>query len=104
MGRSIKVGTLNNGSASTPNIWILPNEVSGTTGGPGFAFLPEQYPEPPEGQNIPSQTIIARRWPVNMMNSKLYSQFMHHLQVKIQFEPENVPNTIKAISFKELQS
>jgi len=38
-----------------------------------------------------------------MMNSSLVSQYIHHLQVKIQFEPENAPNIIKAVAFKEVQ-
>ena len=96
-------GTLNNGGSSYPDIWILPNEVNATKG-IGFVFLPEILQEPPEGQNHPSATILALRWPVNMMNSFLASQFIHHLQVKIQFEPECAPNTIKAIAFKEEQS
>jgi hypothetical protein len=97
------VGTLANGGPSQPNIWILPNEVSGTSG-IGFIQLPEVVQEPPQGQNYPSTTLLALRWNVNMMNSSLASQFMHHIQVKIQFESENAPNTIKAISFGEDQS
>jgi len=96
------VGTLNNGGPSYPDIWILPNEVNDTAG-IGFVYLPEIVQEPPIGQNQPSATLLALRWPVNMMNSSLASQLVHHLQVKIQFEPENAPNTIKAISFKENQ-
>ena len=97
-------GTLGEGGgASKPNIWILPNEVSDTQG-IGFVYLPEVLQEPPEGQNHPSKSLLALRWPVNMMNSQLASQFIHHLQVKIEFEPENAPNTIKAIAFKEDQS
>jgi hypothetical protein len=95
-------GTLNHGGSSYPDIWILPNEVNDQAG-IGFVQLPEVIQEPPQGQNHPSESILALRWPVNMMNSALASQFMHHLQVKIQFEPENAPNTIKAISFKEEQ-
>jgi len=96
------VGTLNNGGSSYPDIWILPNEVSDTKG-IGFVYLPEIVQEPPEGQNEPSTSMLALRWPLNMMNSKLASQFIHHLQVKIQFEPECAPNTIKALAFKENQ-
>ena len=59
--------------------------------------------EPPVGQNNPSTTILALRWPVNMLNSSLASQFVHHLQVKLEFSPENAPNTIKALAFKEFQ-
>lgn len=88
--------------ASYPNVWILPNEVNDTQG-IGFQQLPEALQEPPEGQNQPSGSLLALRWPVNMMNSANASQFVHHLQVKIEFEPENAPNTIKAISFKEYQ-
>ncbi len=95
-------GTLNDGAPSWPNIWILPNEVNDTKG-IGFVELPETIQEPPVGQNHPSESLLALRWNVNMMNSQLASQFVHHLQVKIQFEPENAPNTIKAIAFKEDQ-
>ena len=94
------VGTLNNGSSSYPQVWILPNEVNATSG-IGFIQLPEVLQEPPIGQTNPSQTLLQLRWPVNMMNSNQSSQFMHHVQVKIQFEPENAPNTIKALAFKE---
>ena len=97
------VGTLDDGGPSEPDIWILPNEVNDTKG-IGFVFLPETIEEPPIGQNNPSSSLLALRWNVNMMNSKLASQFIHHLQVKIQFEAENAPNTIKAIAFKEDQS
>ena len=97
------VGTLNNGASSQPDIWILPNEVNDTKG-VGFIQLPEILQEPPIGQNHPSLSIQALRYSVNMMNSQLASQFIHHLQVKIQFEPESAPNTIKAIAFKEDQS
>lgn len=99
------LGAQNNGGASIPNVWILLNEINTTSnnGGIGFIQLPEWVCEPPTGQNQPSGTILALRWPVNMMNSELASQFVHHLQVKIQFEPENAPNTLKAIAFKEDQ-
>lgn len=96
------LGTQGNGGPSVPNVWILPNEVN-TTAGVGFVQLPEFGQEPPLGQNQPSQTILALRWPVNMLNSSQASQFIHHLQVKIDFEPENAPNTIKALAFKEQQ-
>lgn len=95
------VGTLNHGGPSRPDIWLRPNEIG--DGGPGFVQLPEILQEPPTGQNIPSKTIQALRWPVNMVNSNSMSQFIHHLQVKIQFEPENAPNTIKALAFKQEQ-
>ena len=97
------VGTLHNGGSSYPDMWILPNEVNDTAG-IGFIYLPEILQEPPIGQTQPSASLLALRWPVNMMNSVNASQFVHHLQVKIQFEPENAPNTIKAIAFKEDQS
>jgi hypothetical protein len=96
------VGTLNNGKASDPTVFILPNEVNDTKG-IGFVQLPEVLPEPPVGQNHSSKTILARRWNVNMANSYLMSQFIHTLQLKISFEPENAPNTIKAVSFGENQ-
>jgi hypothetical protein len=96
------VGTLHNGGSSYPDIWVLPNEVAPTTLVP-FVYLPEVLQEPPEGQNNQSSSILALRWPVNMANSAQMSQFIHHLQVKIQFEPENAPNTIKAIAFKQNQ-
>jgi hypothetical protein len=86
-----------------PNIWILPNEISDTKG-VGFIQLPEFVEEPPVGVTNPSESLWQLRWPVDMINSSLASQFVHHLQVKIMFNPENAPNTIKAISFKEDQS
>lgn len=98
------LGTQNNGGPSVPNVWILPNEVNATTGGIGFVQLPEVVAEPPLGQNQPSGSILALRWPVNMLNSTLASQFIHHLQVRIEFEPENASNTLKALAFKEEQN
>ena len=96
-------GTLGEGGGpSIPSIWWLPNEVNANSG-IGFIQLPDAQPEPPTGQNVPSKSIIARRWPINAANSELASQYVHHLQVKIQFEPESAPNTIKAIAFKEHQ-
>ena len=95
-------GTLDNGGPSIPTIWIMPNEISNTSG-IGFIQLPEAIQEPPVGQNQPSKSLLALRYPVNMMNSQLASQFIHHLQVKIEFEPESAPNTIKAIAFMENQ-
>jgi hypothetical protein len=95
-------GTLDNGGPSIPTIWIMPNEISDTAG-IGFIQLPEVLQEPPVGQTKPSKSLLALRYPVNMMNSALASQYMHHLQVKIQFEGELAPNTIKAISFMEMQ-
>ena len=94
------VGKLNNGGPSDPNVFILPNEISDTAG-IGFVELPEVENEPPIGQNHASKTILARRWNVNMMNSYLASQFIHSLQLKISWEPENAPSTIKAIAFGE---
>lgn len=97
------VGTGGAGGAATkPDIWIMPNEVSDTTG-IGFVYLPETQPEPPQGQNYPSKSIQALRWPVNAVNSDAISQYVHHLQVKIMFESENAQNTIKAIAFKREQ-
>jgi hypothetical protein len=98
------VGTGGEGGAPTPpNVWILPNEISDTAG-VGFIQLPEAVPEPPPpAQNYPSRSLLALRWPLNMMNSDSASQFIHHLQVKIEFPAENAPNTIKAIAFKENQ-
>ena len=96
-------GTLDNGGPSRPDIWIMPNEIS-TNAGIGFIYLPEIVQEPPVGQNQPSKSLLALRWNVNMMNSTLASQFIHHLQVKISFQAENAPNTIKALSFGEDQS
>ena len=81
----------------------MPNEIS-TKAGIGFIQLPEVLQEPPVGQTNPSKSLLALRYPVNMMNSALASQFIHHLQVRIQFEPENAPSTIKAIAFMEDQS
>jgi hypothetical protein len=98
------VGMLQNGGPSYPDIWILPNEVNDDAG-TGFVYLPPSgiTQEPPVGQNQPSESLLALRWNLTMMNSNLTSQYIHHLQVKIQFEPENAPNTIKAIAFKENQ-
>lgn len=96
------VGTLNNGGPSIPTVSILPNEISGASG-IGFIELPQVVPEPPEGQNHASTTILALRWPVNMANSYLMSQFIHHLQVKIFFAPELAPNTLKGLAFKSEQ-
>jgi hypothetical protein len=97
------VGTLNHGGPSYPDIWVLPNEVKPTTEVP-FVYLPEIIQEPPVGQNHASSSILALRWNVNMVNSFQMSQFIHHMQCKIQFEPENSPNTIKALAFGEDQS
>src|SRR5579864_3868298 len=95
-------GTLDHGGPSQPSIWIMPNEISNTAG-IGFIQLPEVLQEPPIGQTNPSKSLLALRYPINMMNSTLASQFIHHLQVKIQFEPESAPNTLKAIAFMEDQ-
>lgn len=103
------VGTLGpdiNGNASSgpsiPTVSILANEI-GTASGPGFISLPQTVYEPPEGQVSPSATILQVRWPVNLINSTLISQLMHHLQVKISFSPENAPNTVKALALKQDQ-
>ena len=96
------VGTLNFGAPSQPTIWVLPNEVNDTQG-VGFQQLPEVIQEPPIGQNHPSKSLLALSWPVNMVNSFQMSQMIHHLQVKIQFERENAPNTLKALAFKSNQ-
>ena len=97
------VGTLDNGGPSRPDIWIMPNEIS-TNAGIGFIYLPEIVQEPPIGQNQPSKSLLALRWNVNMMNSTLASQFIHHLQVRVRFQPENAPNIIKSLAFGEDQS
>jgi hypothetical protein len=96
------VGTLHDGKASYPDVWVLPNEVAPTTPVP-FVYLPEVVQEPPTGQNHPSSSILALRWPCNMVNSYQMSQFVHTLQLKIQFAPENAPNTIKSVAFKREQ-
>ena len=96
-------GTQDNGGPSVPNLWILPNEVNDTQG-IGFIQLPDAVPEPPIGQTQPSGSLLALRWPVNAMNAQNASQLMHHLQVKIQFNPESAPNTIKGIAFKQNQA
>ena len=97
------VGNLNNGAPSQPTIWIMPNEISADAG-IGFIQLPEVLQEPPIGQNMPSASLLALRFPVNMMNSYLASQFLHHLQVRIEWEPENAPNTLKSLALMESQS
>ena len=91
------VGTLNNGGPSYPSVWIMPNEISDTKG-IGFVFLPEVVQEPPIGTNHASASLLSLRFPVNMANSFQMSQYVHHVQLKVQFQPENAPNTIKAIS------
>jgi hypothetical protein len=96
-------GTLDHGGPSIPTIWIMPNEIS-STAGIGFVQLPEFVQEPPVGQNQPSKSLLALRWNVNMLNSQLASQYIHHLQLKVEFEPESAPNTIKAIAFGEDQT
>ena len=96
------VGTLDNGGPSRPDVWVMPNEISNTAG-IGFVYLPEIVQEPPIGQNHPSKSLLALRWNVNMMNSALASQYIHHMQVRIRFSPENAPNTIKALAFGESQ-
>jgi len=90
------------GGPSFPAVYILPNEVSGTSG-IGFQQLlagnaSGALPEPPDGQTTPSSTLLALRWPANQMNGLACSQLMHHLQVKFVFAPENAPNTIKAMA------
>ena len=97
------VGTLNHGGPSYPDIWVLPNEVQPTTAVP-FVYLPEIVQEPPTGQNNPSSSILALRWNVSMVNSTQMSQYIHHMQCRVRFEPENAPNTIKALAFGEDQS
>ena len=89
------------GGPSFPSLYILPNEVSGTTG-IGFQQIlagntSGALPEPPDGA-APSTTLLQLRWPVNQINGLLASQLMHHLQVKFVFAPENAPNTIKAMA------
>jgi hypothetical protein len=94
------LGNEGNGGPSFPNVWWMPNEISNTKG-IGFVQLPEVLQEPPIGQNHPSQSLLALRWPINMQNSALASQFCHHLQLRIAWSAENAPNTIKAVSFME---
>ena len=90
------------GGPSFPAVYILPNEVSGTSG-IGFQQIlagndSGALPEPTDGQTSPSTTLLQLRWPVNQMNGLVCSQLMHHLQVKFVFAPENAPNTIKAMA------
>ena len=85
-----------------PSIAILPNEIS-ETNSVGFIDLPETLQEPPIGQTVASTSIWALRYPINMFNSAMASQWIHHLQVKISFENDTKPNTIRAISFMEDQ-
>lgn len=89
--------------ATVPNIFILPNEINSATAAVPWIQLPDAQQEPPEGTNHPSTSLLSLRWPVNSMNLSQASQFIHHLQVKVLFQPENAPNTIKAIAFKEDQ-
>jgi hypothetical protein len=89
---------------SAPTIGILPNEINAATSAMGdFINLPEVLPEPPVGQTQVSKSLMSLRWPVNMMDSQLASQWCHHIQVKIGFEPENYPNTLKSLAFAESQ-
>lgn len=97
------LGTQDNGGPSYPEVWIMPNEISDTKG-IGFIQLPEVIQEPPVGQNQPSESLLALRWNVNMMNSTLASQLMHHLQIRVLFNPENAPNTLKALFLGEDQN
>ena len=69
----------------------------------GFIDLPETLPNLPIGQTVASTSIWALRYPINMFNSAMASQWIHHLQVKISFENDTKPNTIRAISFMEDQ-
>lgn len=84
---------------SKPVVDILPNEITANSG-IGFINLPDTSPEPPIGQTNPSSTIKQYRYRVNMMNSSLASQLMHHLQIRITFPPENVPNSIIKLAVK----
>jgi hypothetical protein len=89
------------GGPSFPSVYILPNEVSSTSG-IGFQQLlagndSGALPEPVDGA-APSTTLLQLRWPVSQMNGLNASQLMHHLQVKFVFAPENAPNTIKAMA------
>lgn len=96
------VGTLHNGGPSYPDLWVLPNEILGQgVNEPRFVYLPEVLSEPPEGTAHPSATLLALRYPINMVNSYQMSQFIANLQVKVRFEPEMVPNSLKALSFKQ---
>ena len=82
-----------------PTVSILPNEINASTSF-GFIELPDFTNEPPVGQTY-STSLWSLRWPVNAMNSDLASQFVHHLQVKIDFEAENVPSTLTSLALKE---
>lgn len=98
------VGSLGDGGgASVPGIYLLPNEIDPDTSATGWVELPEAQPYPTTGQNRESNSLLSKQWPVNMANSELMSQFIHHLQVKVLFQPENAPNTLKALAFKENQ-
>lgn len=90
------------GGPTAPIMEIMPNEISNTVG-VGFLLLPEIVQEPPTAQTQPSVSLQQLRWPVNMVNSNLVSQWMHHLQLRITFPPENAPNTIKSLSLKNDQ-
>lgn len=95
------------GGPSVPSIAILPNEISalvatGNLQGTGFITLSDPVSEYTTAA-APSQTLQSWRWPVDSMNSGLASQWMHHIQIRITFAPENARNTIKtlAIMFKK---
>lgn len=89
------------GGPTVPTVAILPNEVAAATSGPGAYFLTLAQPisEYTTAQLRPSSSLLSLRWNVDSMNvQNLVSQWMHHVQVRFSFPPENAPNTIKTIS------
>jgi len=87
------------GGPSFPNLQILPNE-NDASAGIGFINVPGVNMEPPVGQTSVSSTIMALDWPINSIDATQMSMYMHHLQVKISFAPENAASTIKSLTLK----
>jgi hypothetical protein len=87
------------GGPSLPNLQILPNE-NDSSSGIGFINVPGINMEPPVGQTSVSSTIMALDWPINSIDATAMSMYVHHLQVKISFAPENAGNTIKSLTLK----
>lgn len=85
-------------TGSLPTVSILPNEISGTSG-VGFVTIPGIQNEPTTGATA-STTLLSKQWEIRSQQSMKTSTLMHHVQVKIDFPPENAANTIKVLSLK----
>lgn len=85
------------GGPTIPTIAILPNEINASPG-PGFLTLSQPKSEYTT-VSPPSQSLLSLRWDVDSMSvASLVSQWMHHLQIRISWPPENAPNTIKTLA------